>query len=132
VLIESGFTWLPNLLWRTSKGWRGMRAETPWIDRPPAEILREHVRVTLQPVDAPKDDAKTLLQTLEHIGSDRMLLFSTDYPHWQFDGEDALPDGLPAKLVKRILTDNALETYPRLRQGVQIGDNRTTHREAVR
>ncbi len=60
VLIESGFTWLPNLLWRTSKGWRGMRAETPWIDRPPAEIVREHVRVTLQPVDAPKGDAKTL------------------------------------------------------------------------
>ena len=33
VLIELGFTWLPNLLWRTSKGWRGMRPETPWIDR---------------------------------------------------------------------------------------------------
>ena len=42
VLIESGFTWLPNLLWRTSKSWRGMRAEVPWIDRPPADIvLRE-------------------------------------------------------------------------------------------
>ncbi len=47
VLIESGFTWLPNLLWRTSKSWRGMRAEVPWIDRSPAEIIREHVRVTL-------------------------------------------------------------------------------------
>jgi predicted TIM-barrel fold metal-dependent hydrolase len=132
VLIESGFTWLPNLLWRTSKSWRGMRAETPWIDRPPAEIVREHVRVTLQPVDAPKGDANTLLQTLEHIGSDRMVLFSTDYPHWQFDGEDALPDGLPPDLVKRILTENALETYPRLREGAQIGDNRHTQKEAVR
>ena len=43
VLIESGFTWLPNLLWRTSKSWRGMRPEVPWIDRPPAEVIREHV-----------------------------------------------------------------------------------------
>ena len=50
VLIESGFTWLPNLLWRTAKTWRGVRAEVPWIDRSPAEIVREHVRFTLQPV----------------------------------------------------------------------------------
>ena len=64
--------------------------------------------MTLQPVDAPKGDARTLTQALEHIGSDRMLLFSTDYPHWQFDGDDVLPDGLPADLVKRILIDNPL------------------------
>ena len=51
VLIKSGFTWLPNLLWRTSKSWRGMRAEVPWIDRSPAEIIRDHVRLTLQPVE---------------------------------------------------------------------------------
>ena len=72
-----------------------MRAEVPWIDRSPAEIMRDHVRLTLQPVDAPPAIAQTLARTLEHIGSDRMLLFSTDYPHWQFDGDDVLPDGLP-------------------------------------
>ena len=60
VLSESGFTWLPSLLWRTSKSWRGMRAEVPWIDRSPAEIIREHVRVTLQPVDSPPGDTATL------------------------------------------------------------------------
>ena len=38
---------------------------------------------------------RALPRTLEHIGSDRMLLFSTDYPHWHFDGDDVLPDGLP-------------------------------------
>ena len=43
-----------------------------------------------------------------------MLLFSTDYPHWQFEGNDALPDGLPDALVQKILIDNPLETYPRL------------------
>ena len=130
VLLESGFTWLPNLLWRTSKSWRGMRAEVPWIDRPPAEIFREHVRVTLQPVDAPAGD--TLKRTLEHIGSDRMLLFSTDYPHWQFDGDAVLPDGLSGQTVQRMLIDNPLEAYPRLQDGAGIGDNAATHKEAVR
>jgi hypothetical protein len=132
VLIESGFTWLPHLLWRNSKSWRGMRPEVPWIDRVPAEIIREHVRVTLQPVDAPKGDAAALSKTLEHIGSDRMLLFSTDYPHWQFDGEDTLPDGLPEAAIRRILIDNALETYPRLQDGAAIGDNAASQQEAVR
>ena len=57
VLIESGFTWLPPLLWRTGKLWRGVRPEVPWLDRSPAEIIRDHVRLTLQPIDAP--DAET-------------------------------------------------------------------------
>ena len=130
VLLESGFTWLPNLLWRTNKSWRGMRAEVPWIDRPPAELIHEHVRVTLQPVDAPAGDA--LARTLEHIGSDRMLLFSTDYPHWHFEGNNVLPDGLPGDMVQRILIDNPLETYPRLQDGAGISNNTATKKEAVR
>jgi len=43
-----------------------------------------------------------------------MLMFSTDYPHWHFDGNDALPDGLPEHLMRKILIDNAMKTYPRL------------------
>ena len=54
VLIELGVTWLPGFLWRFSKFWRGVRAEVPWVDRPPAEIVRDHVRLTIQPFDAPR------------------------------------------------------------------------------
>jgi uncharacterized protein len=115
VLIESGFTWLPTWLWRTNKTWRGVRAEVPWIDRSPAEIVREHVRFTLQPVDAPRAEPQRLLRTLQHMGSDRLLLFSTDYPHWQFDADDILPDGLPEDTIGKILIDNPRDTYPRLR-----------------
>jgi predicted TIM-barrel fold metal-dependent hydrolase len=61
-----------------------------------------------------------------------MLLFSTDYPHWHFDGDDVLPDGLSSDAVRRILIDNPLETYPRLREGEQIGDNGASSKEAVR
>jgi predicted TIM-barrel fold metal-dependent hydrolase len=132
VLIESGFTWLPTLLWRTGKTWRGVRAEVLWIDRPPADILRERVRVTLQPVDAPAADAQPLARTLEHIGSDRMLLFSTDYPHWHFDGEDVLPDGLSVETIRKLAIDNPLDTYPRLREYAVMRDNAARNQEAVR
>jgi predicted TIM-barrel fold metal-dependent hydrolase len=41
-----------------------------------------------------------------------MLMFSTDYPHWQFDSpEEALPMGLPESLMKKILAENAREFY---------------------
>ena len=123
VMIEAGFTWLPSLLWRSNKTWRGVRPEVPWVDRPPAEIVREHVCFTLQPVDAPAGQPEMLARTLEHIGSDRLLLFSTDYPHWQFDGDDALPDGLPRDTIARMLVDNALETYPRLREAAADRSN---------
>lgn len=115
VLLESGFTWLPPFLWRLRKYWRGLTMEIPWVDRSPAEIVRDSVRFSLQPFDAP-DDPDTVLQVLEHMGSDDLLLFSTDYPHWQFDGDRVLPDGLPEDLVRKILVETPLETYPRLRE----------------
>jgi predicted TIM-barrel fold metal-dependent hydrolase len=115
VLMESGFAWLPPFIWRANKTWRGVRAETPWVKRPPGEIIREHVRITLQPVDEPPN-REQLERTIEQIGSDSMLLFSTDFPHWHFDGLDALPDGLSPALTKKILLENPLQTYSRLRE----------------
>ncbi|HVV94681.1 MAG TPA: amidohydrolase family protein [Hyphomicrobiales bacterium] len=132
VLAESGFTWLPTLIWRTNKEWRGVRHEVPWLDEPPADIVRRHVRFTLQPLDLPKGEAgAALLRTLEHVGSDEFLLFSTDYPHWHFDGEDVLPDGLPPALVRKILFDNPRATYPRLGESADAGGGARQSEETV-
>lgn len=117
VFIESGFTWLPACLWRFNKTWRGVRMEIPWVDRPPSEVVRDHIRFTLQPVDAPPHPGQ-LERVLEQMGSERLLLFSTDYPHWQFEGDAALPPELPRPLWRRIMIDNPLETYPRLAEAV--------------
>ncbi len=117
VLIESGFTWLPAYTWRLTKFWRGLRAEVPWVDRAPGDIIRDHVRFTLQPVDGPPDP-RSLARVVEQMGSDELLLFSTDYPHWQFDGDAALPPGLDAALTRKILFDNPRSAYPRLKETV--------------
>jgi predicted TIM-barrel fold metal-dependent hydrolase len=123
VFAESGFAWLPAFLWRANKTWRGVRAETPWVDRQPGEIIREHVRITLQPVDEPPN-REQLDRVVEQIGSDDMLLFSTDFPHWHFDGLDALPAGLPDRLKKKILLENPLATYARLCEPVAPKETR--------
>jgi predicted TIM-barrel fold metal-dependent hydrolase len=118
VLIESGVSWLPNFIWRAIKTWRGVRAEVPWVDRSPAEIVREHFRLTVQPFDAPAD-AEIVRRLIEQIDCDDMLLFATDYPHWQFDGPEPLPPGFSAELVRKISVDNPLATYSRLKESVQ-------------
>jgi len=114
VLMESGVTWLPGFLWRFSKYWRGLRTEVPWVDRPPEEIVREHFRLTLQPFDAPaKPDV--VERAVAHLRSDDMLLYSSDFPHWQFDGDDPVPAGIPDGLRRKILVENPLATYDRLK-----------------
>ena len=113
VFMESGVTWLPAALWRFDKTWRGVRAEIPWVKTPPSAIVRDHIRLTLQPFDAP-EGAGRLERFCEQMKSDEMVLFSTDFPHWHFDGEEALPIGADTALARKILWDNPLATYPRL------------------
>jgi predicted TIM-barrel fold metal-dependent hydrolase len=79
------------------------------------EIVRSNIRFSLQPVDAP-GDPQTLNRLFEHMQSDELLLFSTDYPHWQFDGDAALPEGMSPELVRKVMIDNPYATYGRLKQ----------------
>lgn len=114
VLMESGVSWLPAFMWRANKTWRGVRVEVPWVEREPASIIRDHVRVTMQPFDGPPD-ATGVADVIDQIGSEKMFLFASDYPHWQFDGDDAVPPHLPPSIVSRMCADNPLETFPRLK-----------------
>ncbi len=118
VAIESGLTWLSGFAWRADKTWKGVRAEVPWVTRAPSDIIRNHIRFTVQPIDAP-DEAEAVLRLTDHLRSDELFLFSTDYPHWQFDDDRVLPEGLPDRLFRKILSENALGTYPRLAKAAQ-------------
>jgi hypothetical protein len=69
----------------------------------------------MQPIDA-SPEPQTLNRLFDHMQSDELLLFSTDYPHWQFDGDAALPEGISPALVNKIMIDNPLATYSRLKE----------------
>jgi predicted TIM-barrel fold metal-dependent hydrolase len=110
VMLESGFTWLAPFVWRLPKFWRGIRMETPWVDRPPMEIVQGNIRFSLQPVDAPPDPA-VLNRLFDHMQSDELILFSTDYPL----GSSKVMRRCQT-VVGRIMIDNPYATYGRLRR----------------
>ena len=53
ICLESGFAWMPSLMWRFDRLWRALRREIPWTRRAPSAYLREHVRLSTQPFDVP-------------------------------------------------------------------------------
>ena len=110
VAIECGIAWLPHLMWRMDKNHKGLRSQVPWLKRLPSEYIREHVRVTTQPTEEPENPAH-LVQIFEMIGAPQMILFSSDYPHWDFDSPKMALPALPAEWKERIFWRNAAELY---------------------
>jgi uncharacterized protein len=110
-LLEAGFTWLPAHMWRFDKEWRNLRRLVPWVKRPPSDYIRQHVRLTIQPLDAPPD-VKSLLQIVDQLGSEDMLLYASDYPHQHAaDVNTALLQHVGPDLARKIRSDNARAWY---------------------
>jgi predicted TIM-barrel fold metal-dependent hydrolase len=111
VLAEAGVSWVPSLLWRFDKNWKGLRREVPWVRRPPSDYVWEHVRLTTAPFDAPPDPAQ-LRQVVEQLGSEEILLYASDYPHHHGEepGITSL-EFLPEPLRTKVLAENARRVY---------------------
>ena len=110
--LESGWTWIPAHMWRFDKEWKNLRRLVPWIKRPPSEYIREHVRVSVQPLDAPEQNSRHLLEVFEQLGSDEMLLYASDYPHPHVaDPEESFLQHLPASVASKIRGENARVLY---------------------
>jgi predicted TIM-barrel fold metal-dependent hydrolase len=111
VMIEGGFAWLPALMWRLDKNYRGLRDEVPWLKRLPSEYIRDHIRSTTQPMEEPPDPTY-LLQIMEMIDQPEFLMFATDYPHWDFDAPDrSIPSVIKGEQRDQIMWKNAAALY---------------------
>jgi hypothetical protein len=111
-LLESGWTWLPSHLWRFDKEWKNLRRLVPWLRRAPSEYVRDHVRLTIQPTDAPENNPRQILQAYESLNSDDMLLYSSDWPHdYPSSAEETLLRHLPEAAASKIRSENARALY---------------------
>lgn len=110
VFVEGGSAWLAPFLWRLDADWKALRAQTPWVKKPPSEYVWESVRFTSQPLEEP-ERPEQLMEILAWNRAERTLMFASDYPHWDFDSPEETFPPLPAALKRRILHDNAAELY---------------------
>lgn len=109
-ILEGGFSWLPHLMWRFDREYKSLRQEIPWVKRKPSEHIRERVKFSTQPTE--DISAKHWLGLMDMMDSDRMVMFASDYPHFDFDSpEESIPRDLPADVRRRIFYENANELY---------------------
>lgn len=107
---EGGVAWLPHLMWRLDKNWKALRETTPWLTEPPSAVIRRHVKLTTQPIEEPEKD-EHLRQIFEMIHADEVLMFSSDYPHWDGDSPAHSFPKLDEHTHRRIFCENARELY---------------------
>ncbi|WNR46039.1 amidohydrolase family protein [Paenibacillus roseipurpureus] len=110
VLAEGGIGWLPHLMWRLDKNYKALRAQVPWLTRMPSEYVRDHCFLTTQPIEEPAD-AKHLAYMFEMIDAENILLFSSDYPHWDFDAPPQILRKLSEEAREKIFYRNAKVLY---------------------
>jgi uncharacterized protein len=109
VFAECGFAWLPALLWRFDKDWKGVWREVPWVKERPSEYVRRHVRLTTEPAHLPRVPEQ-VAQVVEAVGPE-MLLYASDHPHDHGDSGGALLRELGTADVEAILRGNAMAFY---------------------
>jgi predicted TIM-barrel fold metal-dependent hydrolase len=110
IAIEGGIAWAPHLMWRMDKNYKALRDQTPWLKRKPSEYIREHVYFTTQPIEEP-DKPDQINQIFDMIGTDQTIMFSSDYPHWDFDNPQVVLQPIRRELRQKILCDNAMNLY---------------------
>jgi predicted TIM-barrel fold metal-dependent hydrolase len=110
--IECGIAWAAAMGWALDDGWDMLgETATTGLTRTPTEYMREHFWFTTQPIEEP-DDPEHLAFAFQALGMEDRILFSTDYPHWDFDAPgQTLPRSLSKEVKRKILAGNAINLY---------------------
>lgn len=110
LFVEHDVFWVPGLLWHMDGDWKGLRDYTPWVKKLPSEYVRSNIRFGSQPL--PDTPSKADLERfLEWIRADEVLLFASDYPHWDWDEPKTFLAGFDATLRDQIMFENARRFY---------------------
>jgi len=81
--VESGLTWAASLMQRLDHSYMMRTSDAPTLKEKPSHYMKQMYYST-QPMEMPED--KSIMQsTFKCINADTQLVWSSDYPHWDFD-----------------------------------------------
>ena len=81
--VESGLAWVPFLMQRLDEQYLMRTSEAPLLKRLPSDYMRENCWYSSQPME--RTNMKATQLTLEMINAESQLLYSSDWPHFDFD-----------------------------------------------
>ena len=111
IWIESGLAWLPFMIQRLDNEYMMRSSECPGLKKLPGEYITD-MFYTSQPMEIPRD-MSLLEATFKCIKAESQLLYSSDYPHWDFDLPSTIYDlpFLKEKAKRDILGGNAAKLF---------------------
>jgi len=82
VWIESGLAWVPFLMQRLDHEYMLRPSEAPLLKKKPSDYMRD-MFYSSQPMEI--QDYGAMECTFRMMNAETQLLYSSDYPHWDFD-----------------------------------------------
>ena len=110
IWIESGLAWVPFMMQRLDNEYMMRSSEAPALKKLPSEYMRDMFFST-QPMEM--TDLAALEQTFRMMKAETQLLYSSDYPHWDFDLPSTIYDlpFLSEQGKRNILGANAMRVF---------------------
>ena len=110
IWMESGLAWIPFLMQRLDSEYMMRSNEAPALKRKPSEYMREMYYST-QPMEI--QDMGALQTTFRMINAETQLMYSSDYPHWDFDLPSTIYDlpFLSEQAKRNILGETAAKVF---------------------
>lgn len=96
VFQESGLGWVPYMMRRLDNEYAEKRDDAPMLEQMPSEYVHDQFYFTSQPTEGLKDP-EYITSTVNLLGPGN-LMFSSDYPHLDFDHSDDLLRALRGSL----------------------------------
>jgi hypothetical protein len=82
IWIESGLAWVPFMMQRLDHEYQLRQSDAPLLKKMPSDYMRD-MYYTTQPLET--TDMALLESTFRAMDAENTLLYSSDWPHWDFD-----------------------------------------------
>lgn len=112
VFLESGVFWVGSLAERLDAEYLKRQSEAPLLEKRPSDYIREHFYFGTQPLEEPRE-MHYMETAIEMLGGPDRLMYSSDYPHWDFDRPSSITElpFLSEKEKEQIMWKNAAEVF---------------------